>query len=110
MLNELGTDGRNVAGTHGEQQVALAHHLLELLIELKTDGAVHDLLARMLGAHGIGEHLRGDTRNGNLASREHINQQQFIGIGKCIGKVVAQGLQARIAVRLEHDVDVISVG
>ena len=61
----------------------------------------------MLGAHVIGEHLRGDARNGHLASREHINQQQLIGIGKCIGKVVAQGLQARIAVRLEHDVDVL---
>ena len=61
----------------------------------------------MLGAHSVGEHLRGDARNRHLAGREHINEQQLIGIGKGIGKVIAQSLQTRIAVRLEYDVNML---
>ena len=63
----------------------------------------------MEGSDRIGEHLAGDARDGHLASREHVDEHELVGVGERVREILAQRLQARIAMRLEHDDDVAEV-
>ena len=72
-------------------------------------GRVAHLFVGVGGANLISEHLARHAGDGHLARREDIYEHNGIRICKRVDEVVAQRLETRIAVRLEHDDNVLEV-
>ena len=91
----------DVAGTHGEQQVAVVQHAVEHVGQ-RLQGVDEHRLDAAARAHRAAQGAPVGAGDGRLAGRVDLEHQQHVDVAERRGEVLEEVAGARVAMRLER--------
>lgn len=100
---------RHVPGAHGDDQVPRLEFLLEEGDDLGTVRQPRHLLTRIVAQDGVDDRLSVDARDGRLARRVDVHDDDGIGVIERRPELARERFRARIAMRLKQHVDMLEV-